>query len=278
MPNPPTILHVSIFLLCCTACGQSTQSSESQGAGDSSREVTARELQVFESNLRLSVYFECGGDEELRCQQFGPDDLRGIRPTIPLGGLQCKEVGNFGGRVRTCSFVLGGNGGATSFCNVRMHEAVGIHSPYWTDELPPVASVKNTSDRNIPSFTVGRSSLTCNTPLLALTAEPEKVDPSPTIGPQIRGNWQELIAEIERVYSSPRDWRGGTTVVRLRVGSHGRIDRCKIEQASGLERMEQEVCQQLRTRAWFDPARDKIGNAVAAEITQRLVWESPPKL
>lgn len=278
MPNRSTFWLAIVILLGCTASGQSTKStSESQSAGDRPHEVTVRELQAFESTLRLSVYFQCGGDQELRCQQFAPNILRGIPPTIPLRDLQCLETGKYGARVRTCSFDLGAEGEAVSSCRVRMHEEVGIHSPYWTDELPPMPSSGKTFDREIPSFSIGRSSLSCNAPLRALTAEPEKVDPSPAIAPQLRGNLQDLISEIERGYSFPRDWRGRTTVVELQVGSHGRIDRCRIEQASGVERIDQEVCQQLRVRAWFAPARDKLGNAVAAEVSQRLVWGSPPK-
>jgi TonB family protein len=227
----------------------------------------------MEDVVRLSLYQACGGDRELRCQQFGPLILRGIPPTIPLRALRCRETGSYPRRARDCSFTAGDEKDRATICRVTLRERSGI---YWSDELPPPEPPKASgTTASIPMVPIGRSSLACAGPLLALTREPEKIDPAPATPPRGVRELASLITEDDYPIPAVSKGREGTTTMRLRVGSHGRIDRCTVTLSSGSEGLDERACQLLRARAFFLPARNAEGHPVAAEISYSHHWKAP---
>jgi protein TonB len=235
-----------------------------------------REREEMEDVIRLSVYHECGGDRELRCQQLAPRILRAIPPAVPLRAVECEESGRYPRRVRRCAFALGSETGPSAACRVTLRELPGHHSLYWSDELPPPPSPPEASPGiAIPAMGFGRSSLSCDGPLLALTREPERVDPAPATPPRPTADLATLITEDDRPIPALSQGKSGTVAMRLRIGSHGRIDRCSVIRSSGSEALDEAACSLLRARAFFLPAQDGEGRAVAAEISHSHEWAPP---
>lgn len=230
---------------------------------------------ALEEQVRMPVYEACGGDRELRCQQFAPKMLRAIPPAIPVTGLRCRETGGYPGRVRACAFTLGDRAHGTVDCTVTLRELVGIHNPYWSDALPPEPSPPAKDDHVPAAPPLGRTSLACSGPLRPLTREPERPDPAPAEPPRSSTDLATLITPDDYPIPAMSHGQEGVTAMRLQVGSHGRIDRCRVTRSSGNEVLDERACTLLRARAFFVPARDRRGKAVAANLDYSYRWRNP---
>lgn len=69
--------------------------------------------------------------------------------------------------------------------------------------------------------------------------------------------------------------REGAVRVRLSVAPLGFVDGCTVVESSGDTTLDEGTCAILRARAFFNPARDASGNAVAGFFTRRIVWRHP---
>ncbi|MEQ1725368.1 MAG: TonB family protein [Sphingopyxis sp.] len=67
----------------------------------------------------------------------------------------------------------------------------------------------------------------------------------------------------------------GAVRVRLSIAPLGFVDGCSIVESSGNAALDEGTCALLRVRAFFNPARDAAGNAIAATQTRRIVWRHP---
>ncbi len=255
-------------LVLALGCGASSQAPPPEPEidyVDFARMAADEERRSIEDSVRLAAYFACGGKNDLRCQQFAPESLRAIPPTIPLGALRCRETnpgphGAEAERLRICRFELGDHASKTA-CRVTFRQEAGPHSVYWTEMLPPPR--------------MDQSTLVCTRPLLAVTEAPEVIDPAPAAPPRPSADLATLIEEID--YPSLIDSAGsiGVTAMRLRVGSHGRIDGCTVTASSGSRDLDTLACELLTSRAFFSPARNARGDAVAAEISHSHRWIVP---
>lgn len=78
-----------------------------------------------------------------------------------------------------------------------------------------------------------------------------------------RGNVGVMVGPDDYPESTFRGSHGGTVYVRLTVDSHGRLERCEIEQTSGNSDFDQRTCNLLTRRivgeGQFTPSRDVSG-------------------
>ncbi|TFI57981.1 TonB family protein [Sphingomonas parva] len=233
-----------------------------------------RQFLPNEAPIRLALYDACGGDAELRCEQFAPEIMRGIPPRIAIEALRCTETQAFRRPRRDCRFALAPAGRPRTTCRIRLQLVPGHHAPYWSTMEPnePSAAVRNAT---LPVMDLGRSTLACSGPLLPLTAPAEPVDPSPAVPPRA-GNLSQLITTDDYPEIAPkRGARPAATEVKLRVGSHGRVVHCTILQPSGSEMLDRRTCAVIRAGARFTPALNAAGEKVAAEVVHRQVWRCP---
>lgn len=123
----------------------------------------------------------------------------------------------------------------------------------------------------------GPSSLACSGPLIALTQEPEQVDPAPETPPKLLSDRARGDLITENDYPIPAVSKGqeGITTMRLQIGSHGRVDRCRVTLSSGSDALDEKACMLLRSRAHFEAARNAKGQKVAAEFSYSHEWRSP---
>lgn len=68
----------------------------------------------------------------------------------------------------------------------------------------------------------------------------------------------------------------GLVEFALRVGADGRPAGCSVLNQSRSVALEVATCQLLTSRARFEPARDKSGQAVEAAVRGRIKWVLPP--
>ncbi len=71
-----------------------------------------------------------------------------------------------------------------------------------------------------------------------------------------------------RSFSAPE----GRAVVALLVGPQGTVERCRIAQSSGDERLDRALCAILVPRMVWAPARDENGRPVTVGIDYTAVW------
>lgn len=64
----------------------------------------------------------------------------------------------------------------------------------------------------------------------------------------------------------------GTTVVRLAVGTDGRVDECKVLTSSGHIILDKKTCSVLQQRARFDPAIGADGKPARAFVVTYIGW------
>lgn len=229
----------------------------------------------FAGLIRSSVYSACGSDRVLRCQQFAPRSYRSIPPIVPIRSMKCLETVYPRG-FRTCEFVLG-TARRHIRCTIEFRERIGIHNPYWSDEIATDARPVSYKNDDMTAVSYGRSSLKCDGPLLPLTAEPPPVDPAPATPPMLRELRQDLITpdDYYMIDLAPSDT--GITLMKLRVGSHGRIDRCTTIRSSGSRTVDERACHLVYARAHFQPATDARGRQVTAETLYRHDWRAMPQ-
>lgn len=67
----------------------------------------------------------------------------------------------------------------------------------------------------------------------------------------------------------------GAVRVRLSVAPLGFVDGCTVLESSGSEALDTGTCQILMARAFFNPARDAAGQAIAGQYIRRIRWQHP---
>ena len=65
---------------------------------------------------------------------------------------------------------------------------------------------------------------------------------------------------------------GGTTVVHLWVGVHGRVKACSVARSSGNALLDETTCRLARKRFVYAPARDASGKAVTDVAGWKEEW------
>lgn len=265
-----------LLILACSASAEVRPPAPAPVDPEVVRYLAERERRSIENVIRLSVYFGCGGDRELRCEQFAPQDLRGIPPAIPLRALQCRESGRYPRRVRDCAFALGDESRRTIQCRVTLRELPGYHSLYWSYEAapPPERPPASGPAISIPRVPGGPSTLACTGPLLALTRAPERIDPAPGTPARPRSPLEALITMDDYPSSAASKGQSGTIAMKLQVGPNGRVHRCTVTRSSGIEALDETACRLIRMRARFLPARNGGGQAVTSEITYSHEWRA----
>ncbi len=69
-------------------------------------------------------------------------------------------------------------------------------------------------------------------------------------------------------------WEGGV-IVKVRVGTNGRVRACRIVQSSGYQVLDIKTCEIMLLRAKFTPARDSNGNAVEDDVQLPMIrWRT----
>ena len=69
--------------------------------------------------------------------------------------------------------------------------------------------------------------------------------------------------------------REGVVRVRLSIAPLGFVDGCTVVESSGQPDLDEATCRVLAFRAFFVPARDAAGVAVAGEFNRRVRWQHP---
>lgn len=89
-------------------------------------------------------------------------------------------------------------------------------------------------------------------------------------------------------YDNPDNWvrradlpaelraTGGSATVELRLDRLGKISGCRIRDASGLGAWSREICPLLRSRARFDPGRNREDKAIRSRWKHRYIWPAAP--
>lgn len=106
---------------------------------------------------------------------------------------------------------------------------------------------------------------------------PPRPTPAPTGATPARalgdpGQWVSLADYPAEAYRAQQE---GAVRVRLSIAPLGFVDGCTIVESSGSANLDEGTCALLRLRAFFTPARDAAGNAVAGAQTRRIVWRHP---
>jgi len=104
--------------------------------------------------------------------------------------------------------------------------------------------------------------------------------PAPPAPPAVRtvppksavGNLQGLFSNDDYPAAAADNEEQGTVVVRLAVGTNGRVTDCSVSSSSGSRTLDSTTCRILRSRARFTPATDSTGNATVGSHTQRITW------
>lgn len=67
----------------------------------------------------------------------------------------------------------------------------------------------------------------------------------------------------------------GAVRVRLSIAPLGFVDGCTVVESSGSVDLDEATCRLLSARAFFNPARNDAGQAVAGEYVRRIRWQHP---
>ncbi|MEQ1687816.1 MAG: TonB family protein [Sphingopyxis sp.] len=111
-------------------------------------------------------------------------------------------------------------------------------------------------------------------PATAQTAPPPAA-PAPATPARALGDpaqWVSLSDYPAAAYNAQAE---GAVRVRLSIAPLGFVDGCSIVESSGNTALDEGTCAILRVRAFFTPARDAAGNAIATTQTRRIVWRHP---
>jgi TonB family protein len=101
---------------------------------------------------------------------------------------------------------------------------------------------------------------------------------SPPVQPEparARGNPAGWITNEDYPAAALRAGEQGTARVQLAVGADGRVTGCSIIKSSGSATLDQTTCRIMERRAWYTPAKDTEGNAVASTTEVSFTWSLP---
>jgi protein TonB len=97
---------------------------------------------------------------------------------------------------------------------------------------------------------------------------PRQAEPKSVVG-----NLQGLIRGDDYPESALEREEQGVVVVRLTVGTTGRVTNCAVSSSSGSRALDSTTCRVLTARARFSPAQDGNGNPTVGYHTQRIRWQ-----
>ena len=83
------------------------------------------------------------------------------------------------------------------------------------------------------------------------------------VGSTAVGNLQGLFSDDDYPPGAADNEEQGTTVVRLAIGTNGRVTDCSVTSSSGSRTLDSTTCRILKARARFTPATDSSGNPTA---------------
>ncbi len=118
---------------------------------------------------------------------------------------------------------------------------------------------------------------------VVITPRADPVPPRPPAPPAPRkvqtaraqGSLPGLFSTDDYPASALNNEEQGTTVVRLTIGTNGRVSDCTVTSSSGSRSLDNTTCSIIRRRARYSPARDENGNAVTDTDTARIRWQLP---
>ena len=115
----------------------------------------------------------------------------------------------------------------------------------------------------------------CEQDLLVTWGMDPKVVASLASYPTQRGGVVSLFSTDDYPQSAIAKNEQGTTGVRIRVSKEGKVGDCRVIESSGSDTLDQQTCEIFMSRARFQPARTKSGEAVDSIALQRIHWELP---
>ena len=114
-------------------------------------------------------------------------------------------------------------------------------------------------------------------PLITVPIAPPTVQVGPG-GARAKANLASLISADDYPADARQAGVQGTTGFKLTVGPDGLVTDCTILQSSGSASLDAASCRLMRSRARFEPARDKEGRPTSDVVTTRIAWRLPPRL
>ncbi len=90
-----------------------------------------------------------------------------------------------------------------------------------------------------------------------------------------RSNPGEWVRAEDYPTRASREGRTGTTTFKLDVGADGVPTRCEITLSSGHADLDEQTCKLVQLRALFFPEKNRKGNAIAGQYSNRVRWELP---
>jgi protein TonB len=112
-------------------------------------------------------------------------------------------------------------------------------------------------------------------PVITPQAPPAPPPPPPakiTKAQSARGSLQSLISADDYPDSALRNEETGTVVVRLHIGTNGRVSGCDVVQSSGHTALDNATCRLLSSRARYTPAKLSDGQPTTDTDTARITW------
>ena len=100
--------------------------------------------------------------------------------------------------------------------------------------------------------------------------------PVPAMRAVLRGQVQALFAARDYPAEAQRARQGGQTIVRLVVGTTGRVIACDVAATSRSAALDAAACRILRRRARYTPARDARGAPACDLFWGPVIWVPPP--
>ena len=116
---------------------------------------------------------------------------------------------------------------------------------------------------------------------ITLAPPPSPPGPPPPLRPGLerpasaKFDLPALFSDADYPSAAIRAGEQGTVRFRLSVGTDGRVTGCTVTASSGSESLDSATCQLLAARAFFWPARDRLGEPAADSVVGRIVWRLP---
>jgi TonB family protein len=90
--------------------------------------------------------------------------------------------------------------------------------------------------------------------------------------PRAHKHLTSLVTDDDYPLDALRKNAQGTSVVRLAVGTDGRVAECRLLSSSGSASIDQKTCAVFRERARFDPATGADGKPTRSYVVTQLTW------
>ena len=146
---------------------------------------------------------------------------------------------------------------------------------------PPVVSPAPIVRTNVAPPPVVQTVRQAPPPVVTPSAPPAPVArPAPPPPPPVKtvpprsavGDLQGLFRGDDYPLSAIERDEQGSVIVRLTIGTNGRVSGCNVTSSSGSRTLDNATCQILQSRAKFTPARDNRGNLTTDTVSQRIRW------